>query len=161
MQLAQRRKLIRGAFAAPAIMTVCTGSAFAATSALRPLVNRCNSPVYMPCSTTTDTWLRVQCWQDTATNTFYVYGGDLYSSYKRPTNTICVGSTNYRQVDFSTNSAGVMAGADCALPSGAARCSKYIGVSFDSNGNVVCVGQGTVGQSHIALTCWTSVAPHI
>ena len=41
---AARRKLIRGAFAAPALMTVCSGSAFAVASHLRCLENAQNSP---------------------------------------------------------------------------------------------------------------------
>jgi hypothetical protein len=54
-----------------------------------------------------------------------------------------------------------MTGTDCVLPSGSARCSVYVGVGFDSSGNVICIGQGGSSQSHVSLACWNSVAPHL
>lgn len=161
LQVAQRRKLVRGAFAAPAIMTVCTGSAFAAASALKPLERQCATPVYQVWTAAPDSWLRVQCFLDPATNTYYVSGADLHNGYKRANNSVCVASNMYRQVTFP-HSAGAMGSSDCSLPSGATRCARYVGVTFSSTGNVVCVGQGSgTGYSHVSLNSWTSVAPHI
>lgn len=158
-----RRKLVRGAFAAPAMMTVCSGSAFAASSALRPLSTRCSSPTWQPKSAATDNWMRVQCFQygSGSTAQYFVSGADLHSSFKKTGNSICVGSTAYRQVNFSSNTCGTMGASDCALPSGSARCATYVGVGFDSSGNVICIGQGGSSQSHVSLACWTSVAPHL
>ena len=64
---AARRRLIRGALSAPALMTVCSGSAFAAASNMRCLANAANATT-APADWgrgTPDTFLRVQLWQVT------------------------------------------------------------------------------------------------
>lgn len=61
-----RRRLIRGALSAPALMTVCSGSAFAVASNMRCLANANTLPAPAPWGTTTpDTYLRVQLYKVT------------------------------------------------------------------------------------------------
>lgn len=65
-----RRRLLRGAIAAPALMTVCSGSALANASSLRCLTNAQTIPLppNVPVgSTTTDGYVRVRLW--TVSNT--------------------------------------------------------------------------------------------
>ena len=62
-----RRRLIRGALSAPALMTVCSGSAFAAGSNMRALANAANA-VTPPAAWITpgpDTYLRVPLYKAT------------------------------------------------------------------------------------------------
>jgi hypothetical protein len=61
VKLCARRRLIRGAFGVPAVLTLYSGSALAMTSSKRCLVNAVNSPPVTPsASPGPDTWVRVQ-----------------------------------------------------------------------------------------------------
>ncbi len=152
---AARRRLVRGVFAAPAIMTVCSGSAFAAGSSLRCLQSQCANPSVQPVANALDGWLRVQLWQTgTTTPSYFVCGADL-QIYKRTSNTVYLGTTQWQPFNIATN----VSGANCAAPSGAVRCAKYATVRFDAAGNVVGVGSGT--GSAVAGTCWSSFAPDL
>ncbi len=66
-QVSARRRLIRGALTAPALMTVCSGSAFAAASNLRCLANAANAttPPSTWGSSSPDTFLRVRLYKVT------------------------------------------------------------------------------------------------
>ncbi|MCY7315564.1 MAG: hypothetical protein LH480_08065 [Rubrivivax sp.] len=156
---AARRKLVRGIFAAPAIMTVCSGSAFAASSSLRCLSNQVvNNPTTMPVTTALDSWLRVQLWSTgdgskKSPYLYYVSGADL-QTWKRPSTSVYLGSSQWQLFNINTNSSGVQVGA----PSGAVRCSQYAAIRFDANGNVVGVGTGAAGSTALPGTCWTSFA---
>ena len=61
-----RRRLLRGTFAAPAVMTLCSASALAAASNRRCIANQVgyadSALKYPPASASTDTWIRVQLW---------------------------------------------------------------------------------------------------
>ncbi len=159
---AARRKLVRGVFAAPAIMTVCSGSAFAASSSLRCLSNQVtNHPTTMPVTNALDSWLRVQLWStgdgsDNAPYRYYVSGADL-QTWKRPSTSVYLSSSQWQRFHISTNTAGKLVGA----PSGCDRCQKYAAIRFDANGNVVGVGTGTAGSTALPGTCWTSFATAI
>ena len=154
-----RRKLVRGVFAAPAIMTVCSGSAFAASSSLRCLSNQVtNNPTTMPVTSGLDSWLRVQLWSTGAGTKskpylYYVSGADL-QTWKRPSTTVYLGSSEWQSFNVSNNSAGGKVGA----PSGCVRCPQYAAIRFDANGNVVGVGTGAAGSTALPGTCWTSFA---
>ena len=71
-----RRRLIRGALSAPALMTVCSGSAFAAASSTRALANAANA-VTPPAAWVTpgpDTYIRVPLYKVTESCSSNVQG---------------------------------------------------------------------------------------
>ena len=159
---AARRRLVRGVFAAPAIMTVCSGSAFAAGSSLRCLSNQVNSSTTtktVGVSESLDTWLRVQL-QRTGSGTtdmpyiYYVSGADL-GIWKLPSNSVYLVSNQWQLFNPTSNTAGAKVNA----PSGPVPGNKYAALQFDAKGNVVGVGVNASGTSAMPGTCWSSVAP--
>lgn len=79
-----RRRLIRGAFGAPAALTLYSGNVFAASSNLRALENQLRSPEYPGPVTELlpgDTWIRVDVykWTDAKglNETFVVSGAEV------------------------------------------------------------------------------------
>lgn len=148
-----RRKLVRGVFAAPAIMTVCSGSAFAAASGLRCIANQANSPLTEPVTGATDTWLRVQLYSQGGK--YYVRGSDI-GAFKRSANSVYLSSNQWQAFDISTNTAGAIT----TNPPGNPQPSnppKYVAVRVDASGNIVGVG-ATGSGSAVAGTCWNSFA---
>ena len=161
---AARRRLVRGVFAAPAIMTVCSGSAFAAGSSLRCLSNQVNSSTTtktVGVSESLDTWLRVQL-QRTGSGTtdmpyiYYVSGADL-GIWKLPSgaNRVYLSSNEWQLFNPTSNTAG----AKVKAPSDPVLGMKYAALQFDAKGNVVGVGVNASGTSAMPGTCWSSVAP--
>lgn len=75
-----RRKLVRGAFAAPVALTLHSGSAFAAASATC-VARQVANPVVTPSETVAGTWLRVPVWKlnptGTNNNSRWVSGSDI------------------------------------------------------------------------------------
>jgi hypothetical protein len=76
-RISARRRLIRGAFAAPAALTLCSGSAFAAASSdLRSIARQVNDPRYPKVEANpTDTWVRVPVYS--YDKTLVVSGADV------------------------------------------------------------------------------------
>ena len=156
-QQAARRKLVRGAFAAPAIMTVCTGSAFAAASNLQCISNQVNNnPTTVPVAGALDTWLRVRLRQKgSSTISYYVSGADL-QIFKMTNNTVYLSSSQWQLFNLGTNTTS---GGAIADPSGTSLSNSYAAVRFSAAGNVVGVGTGAAGSSALPGTCWNSIAP--
>lgn len=153
---AARRKLVRGAFAAPALLTVYSGSALATGSAKRCLVNQTNSPTMLPVSNSLDNFLRVQLQQTGSTTiSYWVRGSDL-QIYKKASNSVYITSAEWQPFNISTNTAGAKQASAPASPSAS---TKYAAIRFDAYGNVVGVGIGGTGQSALSGTCWHSFAP--
>jgi hypothetical protein len=157
-QRAARRKLVRGVFAAPAVLTVCNASATAVSSSLRCINNQVNGVSTVKTvgvTTSLDAWLRVQLWSTGSgpSTLYYVSGADVHA-YKRVSNTAYIGSTQWQQFNISTNTgAGTFL---AGMPTGATRASQYASVRFDANGNITGVGTGAVGTAAMPGTCWTS-----
>jgi hypothetical protein len=82
-----RRRLIRGAFAAPTALTLYSGNVFAASSSLRALGNQIDNaefpdPVTEAQLDPTDTWIRVKVWEwtdpnDSAKKVLLVQGNEV------------------------------------------------------------------------------------
>ncbi len=155
LQRAARRKLVRGVFAAPAIMTVCSGSALATTSSMRCLSNQVTgNPMTLPVSNALDNYCRVRLWE-TGTSpsvAYWIKGADL-QVYKRTNNTVYISSTDWQQFNITTNQTGATQG---AAPVSCIQSSKYAVVRFNAAGNVVGVGATPTGSSAVAGTCWAS-----
>jgi hypothetical protein len=165
-QQAARRKLVRGAFAVPAVMTVVSGSAFATSSSMRCLANQVtNSPTTKGVMDGTvggaapaDGWVRVELWKSADGATFYVRGSDLNSYFKRTGNSVYLTNSEWQVFDPTTN----LLGAKVSAPMGASASGKFASVRFDSTGSVVGLGgSGANGSSALPSTCWSSFAPSL
>ncbi len=148
-----RRRLIRGAFAAPTVLTLYSGGAMAAnSSALRCVVNQNNVPVSpVPLvSTTNSTYFRVQLHAvSTSPAVLYVRGDSL------PAARIGTLPTNSQAQVFSITS-NTFTAAPVATPANLAAQNQWAVLRVDSTGNVVGVGASGSGGSAIFQSCWTS-----
>ena len=163
-QQAARRKLVRGAFAVPAVMTVVSGSAFATTSSMRCLANQVsNSPTTKGVAAGTingpapaDGWVRVELWKSSDGTKHYVRGSDLNSYFQRPTNSVYLTTSEWQEFNVANNTLG----AKVAAPMGASASGQFASVRFDTTGSVVGLGgTGTADSSALPSTCWSSFAP--
>ena len=145
-----RRRLIRGAFAAPAIMTVCTGSALANSSSLRCVANQVNAPAAPGVSSATDSWVRVQLWTQGGSTNYFVRGADVVA-LKPASTTAYIGATAWQAFNIVNNTAGAAATSSGKQLSNPA---KWAAIRVDASGNIVGVGAGS--GTAIAGTCWTS-----
>jgi len=159
-----RRQLVRGMFAAPALLTVYSGGALAAGSAKRCLVNQTNTPT-MPGVTATDgpPWLRVQLRQNGSGSNikYWVKGQDL-APWKKPGNIVYLPLNQWHEFNVSVTNGNRTIGDPKSNVSGAVASNpaKWAALRFDAAGNVVGVGAGAgLNQSALAGTCWMSVAP--
>ena len=168
-----RRRLIRGALSAPALMTVCSGSAFAQASNMRCLANAANAatPPAAWGTTGTDTFLRVPLYKvETlekcnpvgknceAVQKFYVKGSDLGSMARGPG---MPSNTQYLRIDPSSYATiGSPVDPITAPPTigSQAYVSQYVALRTDATGQIV--GIGSVGQGGmVGMSCWTSLRP--
>lgn len=177
-----RRRLIRGALSAPALMTVCSGSAFAQASNMRCLANAANAttPPAAWGTTSPDTFLRVQLYKVTTRrcnsqgnncsiiDTYYIKGADL-SLYAR--DATMPNNNQYLQINPVTYVAErspvnpplatlTTNGFTTTLVS-EGYVNQYVAVRFDSSGMIVGVGvPGSGGQGGmVGTSCWASFSP--
>jgi len=155
-----RRQLVRGVFAAPALLTVYSGSALAAGSAMRCLVNQTNTPVTKLVSDSTDLWLRVQLRQTGSSLPFsyWVRGADLQIRLGlRNRNTVYLSNSEWQPFNITNNTAGTKT---TTAPIGDVESNppKWAALRLDANGNVVGVGATGAGSA-LSGTCWHSVLP--
>ena len=176
-----RRRLIRGVLSAPALMTVCSGSAFAQASNMRCLANAANAttPPSTWGTTLADAFLRVQLYKVTTrkcnnggscaadVEAYYIKGYDLrmYTrSAAMPTD------SQYLKIDPATY---VTVGSPISFPLvdngkttsivSETLVNQYVAVRFDSTGTIVGVGvPGTSGQGGmVGTSCWASFKPRV
>ena len=152
--LAARRKLIRGVFAAPAIMTVCSGNAFANTSNLRCLArNVTDLTNATPKVGGLDTWTRVQMHQS---GTAYYVSGTHVSSVFVNSNSVYPAVGSWLQIDGTTGAAiGSVTTSTPSNPILNYTSPKYAIVRFDGAGNVTGVGTAGAGYN-VGASCWNS-----
>jgi len=150
-----RRRLVRGVFAAPALLTVYSGGALAAGSAKRCLVNQTTTPTMVPVSDRLDSYVRIRLRRtgQGQSSQFFVSGVDL-QAWKRPTTTVYLSTTQRQLFDIGTNTAGAVSEAGNGADS---LSDKYAALRFNANGNVVGVGGSGAFTSAVAGTCWQSV----
>ena len=168
-----RRRLMRGALSAPALMTVCSGSAFAQASNMRCLANAAGAttPPAAWGTTSTDTFLRVQLWRVTTLENcnnggnncdrvikFYVKGSDLGTMARGAG---MPSSSQYLQINpTSYATIGAPVNAITAPPAIESQVyvSQYVALRIDATGQIV--GIGSVGQGGmVGMSCWNSVRP--
>lgn len=154
-----RRRLLRGGFAAPAVLTLCSGSALAASSSLRCVATQAATPATAPVSSSTDSWVRVQLWTKGSSNNYFVKGADLVALKPPSTSTTSyLGATQWQAFDVTNNTAGAIEGPRSGMQ--LSSPAKYAAIRVDANGNIVGIGS-TGGGTAIAGTCWLSfvIAP--
>lgn len=134
-------------------MTVCSGSALAASSSLRCVANQAGTGQTVTVSNSADTWVRVQLC--IAGQTYYVKGSD-FDALRARGKSAYISSSEWQPFDINANTAGTVTTA----PTSWTRSYKYAAIRVDANGNIVGVG-ASGGGAAIAGTCWTSfmIAP--
>jgi hypothetical protein len=156
---AARRKLVRGVFAAPAIMTVCSGNAFANTSNLRCLArNVTDSTNATPKVGGLDTWTRVQLHQTGAgpNFTYHVSGSHVRSVFTQ-SNSVFPAVGSWQQIDGTTGAA--IGSPTTTTPSNPVlnySNPKFAVVRFDGAGNVTGVGTAGTAGVNVGASCWNS-----
>ena len=156
-KVSARRRLIRGAFAAPAVLTLYSGSAVAAQSVLCSAKQNNNpvKPVPDVLPSPNDGYVRYQLWAlvnesgNVIGNKYYIQGSDFGSMH------VAVGfrpATNeWQEFDIATNTA-----ANTYLlrkPSSGTnefkQVPQYAILRIDSSGAIVGVGDGTSGSATV------------
>jgi hypothetical protein len=149
-----RRRLIRGVFAAPAALTLCSGSAFAQASNQQCIARQVNgeSPQF-PRVGPADTWVRVRVW--------------VHQNGSGP-QTRLVSGTRVAQVQGSAGNTFIRSGQwkkiarpfDDFVPNGSrpTETREFVALLIDAKGDIVGISDGTTvgGASAIAKSCWTS-----
>lgn len=149
-----RRRLIRGAFAAPAALTLCSGSAFAQASSQRCIANQVTGEgPQFPQVGPADTWVRVSVW--------------VHQNGTGP-QTRLVSGTRVSQVQGSAGNSFIRPGQwkeiarpfNDFIPRGSrpTETREFVALLVDAEGVIVGISDGTTvgGASAIAKSCWTS-----
>ena len=147
-----RRKLIRGVFAAPAVLTVASGSAFAAASNLR-----CISQTTFPPVTTTagaDTFYRLQVKQ-IASKT-YVLGSDIAKDIRDKVS-VYMTTTQMHEFNVALNQTVGMPLAAASTPTPQTQAS-FAAIRFSPTGAVIGVGSAGAPGGAASGSCWNSFA---
>jgi hypothetical protein len=148
-----RRRLLRGTFAAPAVLTLYSGSAFAVRSNLRCIANKVTSTsADFPPAGPTDTWLRVPAYLS-ANGKAWVRGSDIIA-LKGGNASI---QTYIASTEWQMTTSPFTKTTNPNPNPNTANMQNYVAVRVDASGNIVgIVGTGTTGSSAIAQTCWAS-----
>ena len=161
-----RRKLLRGSFAAPAVLTVYSGGA-AATSVGSCLVKANNNPITGDSITVTgadDQLLRYQLWMVTGpgssgVKSYWIKGADL-SPFVRNSQQPFLSSSQYQQFDIANNvlvSNTITTTQPGSTNSTFTPSMKYVVLRIDKTGAVV--GAGATGTgAPVGDSCWNSFA---
>jgi hypothetical protein len=154
-----RRKLLRGAMAMPAVLTVCSGSALATSSFGRCLNNALADPVTGPVtsSASTDNLVRVALWEQDLGGGVKAYFVDGSSFPNPPLITSPVpGPGRWQPFDLVNNQL-TGTSTDVQPPGSTQSTDKFVAVRYDADGEIVGVG-ATGGGTAIGQSCWTSFA---
>lgn len=156
-----RRRLIRGAFGAPAVLTVASGSVAAASNVncianigTFPPVHQGSAPP------TSDSIIRIRVYEDQSVtpNLRYVRGQDVPAAYMA---NAAAGFMTVGQVwRFSVpNNQTVGNPSSTPAASTLVAINRWAALRFDVNGNLVGVGDGGSGGTPgyaVAASCWNS-----
>ncbi len=151
-----RRRLIRGAFTTPVVLTVCSGSAFAASFSCNPLSNTPQGPAVFG----GNTGFRTLQIHKVGTSCFVlVSDANTISIGTVPTSAFPAGTTNtfggnsYYGFDTST-----FAATSATPPAAPVASGTFVVARFNSSGQVNGVG-ATNSSTNTALSssCWMSL----
>jgi len=160
-----RRKLIRGSFAVPAVLTLHNGGAIAATSINNSLKRQNNNPMTKYASNSDDIWFRYQLWGWVKNGAvkyddgLWIKGSDL-AVYRVQGNSVWLSSNRVQRFNLQANSLdwdqkySVPRGTDGAELK---RVSHWVSLRVDRYGNLT--GAGSTGMgSAVSDSCWNSFA---
>lgn len=155
-----RRRLIRGAFAAPAALTLFSGSAFAQASNMRCVANAIEKRISAP-SNPADTWLRVPVYRlgkDDKRST-WVSGADMPRlknghAYLNTGEWQCLNAgsnSGFKTGEKYTNPMLDMAGPKQTR-------DKFVALRVDASGKIIGVEGLESGGAALSVLCWNSLA---
>jgi hypothetical protein len=173
-----RRRLIRGAFSAPAVLTLYSGSAMAASSNLNCLKAQIANPVYPGYSDGADTYVRVQLHTapDASGVPRWYLSGSAITTIATIINKVTVAVTNFqpplttgqwREVTLQSTGGLVTLGPLIEQPANISQGSKYLALRMNytkgTKGmvyvDIVGVVDGNTLGSAVTGSCWTSCVP--
>jgi hypothetical protein len=163
-----RRRLLKGSFAAPAAMTLCSGSALAASSTqCLKIGNAFNAtPLFTSSDTSTTTFWRVQVYDaQTDPGAQWIKGADVVALNGAGASPF-LASTEYYKYKKNNANTGLGVGTKTTATSAFGSLvpsspQQWVGVRVNSVGNIVGI-QGMTSQINHATTgpmtasCWTS-----
>lgn len=156
---AARRKLIRGVFAAPAALTLCSGSVYAAASNQQCLAGAVANPVDAPLDTTT--WVRVEVMSlgDGDKYSTWVYGHDLKFIRASDTPPPYLSESQWQCLSANSGSGYVAKQVyeSDKMPVIPKRTGQYVAVRVDADGKIIGVQGIETGGTAIAASCWASI----
>ncbi|MCZ2440773.1 MAG: hypothetical protein LC119_11455 [Burkholderiales bacterium] len=155
-----RRRLLRGSFSAPAVLTLASGSALAAQSATCLAKATANSST-APVTTTAgaDTFMRVQLMArppaPSGVNPRYLVTKASFGLIPVSTS-FWPASTVWWRFDISTNT--LMSGGQrfSAVPGDATLVNYWVALRLDANGQIIGLGASGSG-SVVGQSCWNSI----
>ena len=166
-----RRRLIRGVFSAPAALTLCSGSAFAAASNQQCVANAAVAAVQPLAVAAADTWIRVRAYnhiENGYKNSSWIKGSDVADkatlagtrSSVVDANYVALSGTNSLCVYAEKNS-GFTANkivANLGLPTLPTSANGYYyAVLINTNGDIVGISKiSSVSGGAVQQSCWTS-----
>jgi hypothetical protein len=166
VKVSARRRLIRGAFAAPAALQLYSGGALANASSVRCVANQVAYPEFPAATTAPDVWVRVRLWTvgADANLSAWVSGSDVIALVNGLSLYSYLPSAQW-QCFAAGNGSGYTVGQLLSTPptkpgSSLAQNGSYVAVRVDSTGKIIgVVGLGGGGGSAVRLaTCWASFA---
>jgi hypothetical protein len=158
---AARRKLVRGVFAAPAVLTVSSGASAAVKSNMRCVSNQVTDTALLPKSYPAGTAvpasaIRIPLWEKG--NRYFFSGTDL-SGLAHPSRAVTwlsVGQWHEFDMVQQQKTGSPMLESDNAL-NNKQHNGKYVNVLMDQQGYIVGVGKHVSGSnSMMVATCWNS-----
>lgn len=175
-----RRRLVRGTFAAPAVLTVHSGSALATTS-LGSCLRKANlAPVTQPVtdSASTDVYFRYKLWafvriaNPTLTyplgsvrtaDGYWIKGAEL-AVYVRSGQTPFLGSSSWQKFDLTTNALTTTVQTTTPTTGSATpsnwqlqQVSKFVSLRVSGTGALTGAGASGSGSA-VSNSCWNSFA---
>lgn len=170
-RVSARRRLIRGVFAAPAALTLYSGSAFAAASQSCVAKQVASPPPILPtASAVPDIWVRVQLYTlgivpgDETHLSTWVSGVDVDALNALSAGLPYLSSTQWQAFTANAHSGYVVGQIVSSPPSHThspagsplTQNGAYVALRVDANGNIIGVVGINSGGSSVANTCWAS-----
>lgn len=161
-----RRKLIRGSFAVPAVLTLHSGASIAAASVNSCLKRQNQYGSAQPVATHDDVWFRYQLWgyvkhsgEISMSHGLWIKGSDL-SVYDMRGNSVWLRGAAHQRFDVATNS--LLPQIEYSQPNGPADCrwkrvNHWVSLRVDRHGNLTGAGRSGYGSA-VADSCWNSFA---
>lgn len=159
-----RRKLIRGSFAVPAVLTLHSGASMASASINSCLKRQNGHPDTQRVSNGDDAWFRYQLWgyvkgyEVVEKAGLWIKGSDL-AVYDIGRNSVWLGGSAHQRFDAASNSLGQIEYGRPKGPDGCEwkRVNRWVSLRVDRHGNLTGAGSSGYGSA-VSDSCWNSFA---